>query len=185
MIVVEWKLTTFLHQEPWLDAPPSTTGDPTRAWWRIQPWLLTQKCGQFLQPLTQPLTHSTTYPPIHSPTHSLTHSLTHSINRLVNQSLLELTTIRRWSGCYCNPAQHELWPYKWSISILPRSQFKKKEGKLAFSVSCTAVRPHWRLRNDAWRRDNSSRHNWFVTSQSTGHEPRAQRQTLVFTPKVA
>ena len=24
-----------------------------------------------------------------------------------------------------------------------------------------------------------------VTSQSTGHEPRAQRQTLVFTPKVA
>ena len=29
------------------------------------------------------------------------------------------------------------------------------------------------------------RHKWFVTSQSTGHEPRAQRQTLVFTPKVA
>ena len=60
-------------------------------------------------------------------------------------------------------------PYKWSISILPRSQFYKKQGKLAFSTSCTAVRPHRRLRNDAW----------------TGHEPRAQRQTLVFIPKVA
>ena len=45
-------------------------------------------------------------------------------------------------------------PYKWSISILPRSQFYKKQGKLAFSTSCTAVRPHWRLRNDAWRRDS-------------------------------
>ena len=44
-------------------------------------------------------------------------------------------------------------PYKWSISILPRSQFYKKQGKLAFSMSCTAARPHWRLRNDAWRRD--------------------------------
>ena len=62
MIVVEWKLTTFLRQEPWLDAPPRTrgvarlraargaTGDPTRAWWRVQPRLLTQKRGQFLQP---------------------------------------------------------------------------------------------------------------------------------------
>ena len=40
-------------------------------------------------------------------------------------------------------------PYKWSISILPRSQLYKKQGKLAFSTSCTAVRPHWRLRNDA------------------------------------
>ena len=51
MIVVEWKLTTFLRQEPWLDAPPRTrgvarlraargaTGDPTRAWWRVQPRL--------------------------------------------------------------------------------------------------------------------------------------------------
>ena len=60
MIVVEWKLTTFLRQEPWLDAPPRTrgvarlraargaTGDPTRAWWRVQPRLLTQKRGQFL-----------------------------------------------------------------------------------------------------------------------------------------
>ena len=62
MIVVEWKLTTFLSQEPWLDVPPRTrgvarlraargaTGDPTRAWWRVQPRLLTQKRGQFLQP---------------------------------------------------------------------------------------------------------------------------------------
>ena len=62
MIVVEWKLTTFLRQEPWLDAPPRTrgvarlraargaTGDPTRAWWRVQPRLLTQKRGQFLHP---------------------------------------------------------------------------------------------------------------------------------------
>ena len=85
----------------------------------------------------------------------------------------------RWSGGYCNPAQHELCrpsrgragrhneccaglqypprqrrPYKWSISILPRSQFYKKQGKLAFSTFCTAVRPHRRLRNDAWRRDS-------------------------------
>ena len=45
-------------------------------------------------------------------------------------------------------------PYKWSISILPRSQFYKRQGKLAFSTSCTAVRPHRRLRNDAWRRDS-------------------------------
>ena len=85
----------------------------------------------------------------------------------------------RWSGWYCNPAQHELCrpsrgrasrhneccaglqyqprqrrPYKWSISILPQSQFYKKQGKLAFSTSCTALRPHRRLRNDAWRRDS-------------------------------
>ena len=33
--------------------------------------------------------------------------------------------------------------------------------------------------------DGTASDNWFVTSQSTGHEPRAQRQTLVFTPKVA
>ena len=82
----------------------------------------------------------------------------------------------RWSGWYCSPAQHELCrpsragqhneccaglqyqprqrrPYKWSISILPRSQFNKKHGKLAFSTFCTAIRPHRRLRNDAWRRD--------------------------------
>ena len=31
------------------------TGDPTRAWWHVQPQLLTQKCGEFLQP-------SITYP---------------------------------------------------------------------------------------------------------------------------
>ena len=60
-IMVEWKLTTFLGQEPWLDAPPRTrgvarlraargaTGDPTRVWWWVQPRLLTQKRGQFLQ----------------------------------------------------------------------------------------------------------------------------------------
>ena len=60
-MVVEWKLTTFLRQEPWLHVPPRTreaarlrvareaTGDPTRASWRIQPRLLTQKRGQFLQ----------------------------------------------------------------------------------------------------------------------------------------
>ena len=61
MILVEWKLTTFLRQEPWLDAPLRTrgvarlraargaTGDHTRAWWRVQPRPLTQKRGQFLQ----------------------------------------------------------------------------------------------------------------------------------------
>ena len=32
-------------------------------------------------------------------------------------------------------------PYKWSISILPRSQFYTRHGKLAFSTSSTAVRP--------------------------------------------
>ena len=60
MIVVEWTLTTFSRQEPWLDTPPRTrgvahlhaaggaTGDPTRAWWHVQPRLLTQKRGQFL-----------------------------------------------------------------------------------------------------------------------------------------
>ena len=35
-----------MRQEPLLDAPPHTreraTGDPTRAWWRVQPRLLTQ-----------------------------------------------------------------------------------------------------------------------------------------------
>ena len=61
----------------------------------------------------------------------------------------------RWSGWYCNPEQHELCrplrgrasrhneccsglqyqprqrrPYKWSISILPRSQFTKSKGNL-------------------------------------------------------
>ena len=85
----------------------------------------------------------------------------------------------RWSGLYCHQAQHEVcrpsrgraglhnsccawWqyhprqrrPYKWSISILPRSQFYKKQGKPAFSTFCTAVRPHRRLRIDAWRRDS-------------------------------
>ena len=26
MIMIEWKLTMFLRQEPWLDAPPRTRG---------------------------------------------------------------------------------------------------------------------------------------------------------------
>ena len=56
------------------------------------------------------------------------------------------------SGLQYQPRQRR--PYKWSISILPRSQFYKKQGKLAFSTSCTAVRPHRRLRNDAWRPDS-------------------------------
>ena len=43
-------------------------------------------------------------------------------------------------------------PYKWSISILPRSQFYKKQ--VTFSTSCTAVRPHRGLRIDAWRRES-------------------------------
>ena len=100
MIVVEWKLTTFLRQEPWLDAPPRTrgvarlraargaTGDPTRAWWRVQPRLLTQKRGQFLHPLTRPVhAHPLIWPnpdihplimlpyPIHHP--SVTHNPPH------------------------------------------------------------------------------------------------------------
>ena len=87
------------------------------------------------------------------------------------------------SGLQYQPRQRR--PHKWSISILPRSQFSKSKGNLRLSTSCTAVRLHRRLRNDAWRRDRSWRHNWYVTSQSRGHEPRAQRQTLVFTPKVA
>ena len=79
----------------------------------------------------------------------------------------------RWSGWYCNPAQHELCrpsrgrlrprrpaqrvcrhneccaglqyqplqriPYKCSISSLPRSQFYKKQGKLAYSSRSTFV----------------------------------------------
>ena len=65
----------------------------------------------------------------------------------------------RWSGWYCNPEQHELCrplrgragqhnescsglqyqprqrrPYKWSISILPRSQFTKSKGNLRFRL---------------------------------------------------
>ena len=56
------------------------------------------------------------------------------------------------SGLQYQPRQRR--PYKWSISILPRSQFYKKQGKLAFSTSCTAVRHHRPLRNDAWRRDS-------------------------------
>ena len=42
----------------------------------------------------------------------------------------------RWSGWYCNPEQHELCRplrgrlHKWSISILPRSQFTKSKGNL-------------------------------------------------------
>ena len=31
MIVVEWKLTTFLRQAPWLDAPPRTSGVARRS----------------------------------------------------------------------------------------------------------------------------------------------------------
>ena len=57
-----------------------------------------------------------------------------------------------WAGLQYQPRQRR--PYKWSIYILPRSQFYKKQGKLAFSTSCTAVRRHRRLRNDAWRRDS-------------------------------
>ena len=45
-------------------------------------------------------------------------------------------------------------PYMWSISIIPLSQFYKKQGKLAFSTSCTTVRPHRRFRDDALRRDS-------------------------------
>ena len=56
------------------------------------------------------------------------------------------------SGLQYQPRQRR--PYKWSISILPRSQFYKKQGKPAFTTSCTAVLPHRRLRNDAWRRDS-------------------------------
>ena len=56
------------------------------------------------------------------------------------------------AGLQYQPRQRR--PYKWSMSILPRSQFYKKQGKLAFSTSCTTVRPHRRLRNDAWRRDS-------------------------------
>ena len=49
-----------------------------------------------------------------------------------------------WSGWYCNPEQHnsccsglqyqplQRRPYKWSISILPRSQFTKSKGNLRF-----------------------------------------------------
>ena len=55
-------------------------------------------------------------------------------------------------GLQYQPRQRR--PYKWSISILPRSQLYKKQGNLAFSTSCTAVRLHRRLRNDAWRRNS-------------------------------
>ena len=53
------------------------------------------------------------------------------------------------AGLQYQPRQHR--PYKWSISILPRSQFYKKQGILAFLTSCTAVCPHQCSRNDAWR----------------------------------
>ena len=56
------------------------------------------------------------------------------------------------AGLQYQPRQRR--PHKWSISILPRSQFCKTQGKLAFSTSCTAVHRHQRLRNDAWRRDS-------------------------------
>ena len=77
-----------------------------------------------------------------------------------------------WSGWYCNPEQHELCRPAGTTSAVPdcstnhdsadhiSGQFLfyhdhnlQKVGKLAFSTSCTAVRPHRRLRNDAWWRD--------------------------------
>ena len=95
--------------------------------------------------------------------------------------------VGRHNEC-CSRLQYQPWqrrPYKWSISILPRSQFTKSTGNLRFRRLVPLFRPHRRLRNDAWRRDRLWRHNLYVTSQSTGHEPQAQQQTLVFTPKVA
>ena len=53
--------------------------------------------------------------------------------------------------------------------------YHDQQWKLAFSTSCTALRPHRHFRNDAWQRDSQWRHNWYVTSQSTGQGPRAQR----------
>ena len=65
----------------------------------------------------------------------------------------------RWSGWYCNPEQHELcrpsrgrfcgrtgwhneYKYKWSISILPRSQFTEKVGETCvFDVLCRCSSP--------------------------------------------
>ena len=61
-------------------------------------------------------------------------------------------------------------PYKWSISILPRSQFYKKQGKLAFSTSCTAVRPHRCLRNDAGTASDVTIGMWRHNQQATNHE---------------
>ena len=74
------------------------------------------------------------------------------------------------AGLQYQPRQRRLC--KWSISILPRSQFYKKQGQLAFSMSCTAVRPHRRLRNNAWRRDSYWRHNdiWRHNQQATIHK---------------
>ena len=43
------------------------------------------------------------------------------------------------AGLQYQPRQRR--PCKWSIFILPRSQFYKKQGKLAFSTSCTTARP--------------------------------------------
>ena len=96
---------------------------------------------------------------------------------------------RRVAACGC-VGRHNEWcaglqyqplqrrPYKWSISILPRSRFYKKQRKLAFSTSCTAVRPHRRLRNDAWRRPTVSdvtigmwRHNQQVTNHEHNGKP--------------
>ena len=84
------------------------------------------------------------------------------VDRWTNTSFVVIgidhDTVLRWSGWYWTscagrvrprrPTQ-EHRPYKWSIYILPRSPFYKKQGKLAFSTSCTVVRPHRRLRNDA------------------------------------
>ena len=57
MIVVEWKLTTLLRQEPWLDAPPRTRG-VARSNGRPHSCVVArpttaQKRGQFLQPFIQ------------------------------------------------------------------------------------------------------------------------------------
>ena len=112
-----------------------------------------------------------------------------------------------WSGWYCNPEQHELcrpscgragrhneccsglqyqpWqrrPYKWSISILPRSQFTKSKGNFRFWLLVPLFVPIGVCVTT--HDDGTASHNWYLTSQSTGHEPRAQRQTLVFTRAV-
>ena len=46
------EIGNVLRREPWLEPPPRTArgamSDPTRAWWRVQPRLPTQKRGQFL-----------------------------------------------------------------------------------------------------------------------------------------
>ena len=61
-----------------------------------------------------------------------------SLNSLMVIGIDHLYSLR-CRGWYCNPEQHELCrpsrgrrPYKWSISILPRSQFTKSKGNLRF-----------------------------------------------------